>query len=522
LKRIQKQQARFPRKTNRPFVGKPHTGFEFSLLDEPLLLFGHDVGDTSPKRGLAAAGPAGLGSSQHPSHILVGLVGTGHTQEKAKDFLNLCKGPILGSETSPRQVPGFPGVSHDSVFKTDLEPIESHLGRITTSDLQSVIANPDPVDGFKNAVEMLTGKVQLLCENDSPPDVIVCALPTELVDYCQDAGKKIVATASPKDKLFAKLLKIEKDKGQKHLLGGLFQDTSEPSDFVGRNLRRALKARTMKWQRPIQIGLETSLFSERSQPTATKAWNLCVALYYKAGGALPWKAEGLNPETCFIGVSFYRHLLEDSFEMHTSLAQVFTGEGDAFVLRGHKFQWNQKKTPHLDEAGAESLLQLVLSKYGELKGGVPRRIVVHKTSKFYENELAGFRKGLKTVKEYDLLSIQQTGVRFFRVGAYPPLRGTLCEVNRKSHFLYTMGYMPDLGTYPRGYVPEPWQLIDHHGDNTPRKLFKEIMSLTKMNYNNADIADGEPITLKFARKVGEILSYIPENELPHPSYRFYM
>jgi hypothetical protein len=174
------------------------------------------------------------------------------------------------------------------------------------------------------------------------------------------------------------------------------------------------------------------------------------------------------------------------------------------------------------ENAAESLTKLVLDKYSQLKGGVPRRIVIHKTSKFYANELAGFRKGLGTVKEHDLLSIQQTGVRFFRIGSYPPLRGTLCEVNRKSHFLYTMGYMPDLGTYPRGYVPEPWELIDHHGDNTPRKLFKEVMALTKMNYNNADMADGEPITLKFARKVGEILSYIPENELPHPSYRFYM
>ena len=85
-----------------------------------------------------------------------------------------------------------------------------------------------------------------------------------------------------------------------------------------------------------------------------------------------------------------------------------------------------------------------------------------------------------------------------------------------------MGYMPELGTYPRGYVPEPWELTDHHGDNTPRKLFKETLALTKMNYNNADMADGEPITLKFARKVGEILSYIPENEGLHPSYRFYM
>jgi hypothetical protein len=42
-----------------------------------------------------------------------------------------------------------------------------------------------------------------------------------------------------------------------------------------------------------------------------------------------------------------------------------------------------------------------------------------------------------------------------------------------------------------------------------------------MNYNNADIADGEPITLKFARKVGEIMAYMPEGE-PEKQYRFYM
>jgi len=509
--------------SNRSFVKKSHSGFQFNLLDEPLLLFAQNASDTAPKRGLATSGPAGIGSALHPSHILVGVVGTGQTQEKAKDFLTQCTKPIEGSRTSPRQVPDFPGMNQDSPFKTDLQALNSHLGLITSTDLQNIVGNHDTETGFKNAVEMLTGKVQLLCESDSPPDVIVCALPSELVNYCLEAGKELASATRPKDKLFSKLLKIESTRGQGHMLSELFASDSK-NDFVGRNLRRALKGRTMKFQRPIQIGLETSLFSEKAQPLATKAWNFCVALYYKAGGALPWKVEGLNPETCFIGISFYRHLLEDSFEMHTSLAQVFTGEGEAFVLRGHKFHWDQKqgKNPHLDESASESLMDLVLKKYAELKGGVPRRVVVHKTSRFYENELAGFKRGLRPIKEFDLLSMQQTGVRFFRVGAYPPLRGTLCSVNDRTHFLYTMGYMPDLGTYPRGYVPEPWELIDHHGDNTPRKLFKETLALTKMNYNNADMADGEPITLKFARKVGEILSYIPENENLHPSYRFYM
>jgi len=42
-----------------------------------------------------------------------------------------------------------------------------------------------------------------------------------------------------------------------------------------------------------------------------------------------------------------------------------------------------------------------------------------------------------------------------------------------------------------------------------------------MNYNNAFGTDNEPITIRFARKVGEILSYVREGEI-QPSYRFYM
>jgi hypothetical protein len=171
LRTTQKQGRAGQSTRGRAFVsGKPRTGFEFSLLDEPLLLFADNYGDTSPKRGLAIAGPAGLGSSQHKSQILVGLIGTGQTQEKAKDFLNTCRAPIEGSETNPRQVPAFPGMTRDTAFKTDIEPLESHLGRITNSELQSIVGNSNPAEGFNEAVKMLTGKVQLLCESDSPPD----------------------------------------------------------------------------------------------------------------------------------------------------------------------------------------------------------------------------------------------------------------------------------------------------------------------------------------------------------------
>src|SRR5437763_795012 len=100
LKRTPRRQQTSIQRNSRPFGRKlrPRTGFEFSLIDEPMLLFGDNFADPSPKRGLSAAGPAGLGSSQHPAHIRIGLIGTRSTQEKAKDFLTRCKSHMAGSE----------------------------------------------------------------------------------------------------------------------------------------------------------------------------------------------------------------------------------------------------------------------------------------------------------------------------------------------------------------------------------------------------------------------------------------
>lgn len=43
-----------------------------------------------------------------------------------------------------------------------------------------------------------------------------------------------------------------------------------------------------------------------------------------------------------------------------------------------------------------------------------------------------------------------------------------------------------------------------------------------MNVNNCSFADGTPITLSFAEKVGEIMKHIPEGEALQTGYKFYM
>ena len=58
------------------------------------------------------------------------------------------------------------------------------------------------------------------------------------------------------------------------------------------------------------------------QDEATRAWNLHIALYYKAGGT-PWRMPRRDSDlsTCYVGVSFYR--TTDGEELHTAVAQVF-------------------------------------------------------------------------------------------------------------------------------------------------------------------------------------------------------
>lgn len=92
----------------------------------------------------------------------------------------------------------------------------------------------------------------------------------------------------------------------------------------------------------------------------------------------------------------------------------------------------------------------------------------------------------------------------------------------KNYFLYTTGYIPELKKYPHGHVPAPLRIVDHYGDTSKNQLLQELFVLTKMNWNTANVDGAFPITLQFARLVGEILKEFPEDETPNPKYIYYM
>ena len=70
-------------------------------------------------------------------------------------------------------------------------------------------------------------------------------------------------------------------------------------------------------------------------------------------------------------------------------------------------------------------------------------------------------------------------------------------------------------------MPQPKLVSLYEGETSIKNVCREILALTKMNFNNCNYYDSLPITLRFSQKVGEIIQYFPENEDFRPPNRYY-
>lgn len=506
---------------------------KFEHFAEPTLLFGSYFQHEDTKTGLAQFGPFGKNiEGLHVSEIRLGFIGTRETISGAKEWIERCGG-FVESGNIKTVIAGATGQNDSAQLLPFAAGLEVESARIRRLEK---ILNRD-FDGFNSNTEFKCS-FQMNPRWDRSINSRELA---KVLDGIQDKERRIievvnlieseltsVTQTAPRPNIV--IIALTKEIEEK-------ADSSRVSKNFFLNLRRALKARAMNQKNPIPVQIMrhgTIAGKGPIQEPATRAWNFCTAQYYKAEG-VPWAATELEKDTCFIGISFYiAQNLDEKGTMRSSVAQAFDFLGQGLVLRGEPFEWDVAKlggTPHLTRRGAHKLIKDTLEEYIKLKGNPPRRVVIHKTSEFWGkehedyNEIGGLYEGIDEVaprSETDFVTLNQTGLRLFREGLYPPLRGTYFCVEEQMHFLYTMGFIPYLETYPGVYVPEPWQITQHIGGSSPKDLLREVLILTKMNVNNCNFADGTPITISFSRKVGEIMKHVRQDDIVLPGYRYYM
>ncbi len=476
---------------------------EYQYLKEPILEFA-EGNHVCPRAGIAQYCVYDARNDFRRKNILLGVVGINENIEKFRKWL------IKSSKFIPRKpsnqnnlFPDFIGFNKSTGFSSEFILNDSNVKPILNRDIEEIIKITDTNERIKSSVDLYIEKIKFLTQNKTP-EVIICIIPEIL--YKTISSQKI--NLSKEEQVDDHFLDIEM------------------------NFRRMLKARIMGFSNiPIQILRENSLEENPSgegstQDDATKAWNLCTALYYKSSNStIPWKLES-NPnklQTCYVGISFYKS--RDKKTIFSSLAQIFDETGHNVILRGTPVNINKDdRKPYLSTGQAYDLLDSALREYRIALNTCPAKLVIHKTSKFSNEEIAGFNEVTEDLKInwVDMVTISDSLIRLLRLGAYPPYRGSMIEMDKNRYLLYTRGSVPFYQTYPGLYIPQPIEIEIYKSESSPIQISQEILALTKMNWNNSQFDRKYPVTIECARNVGKIIKYLAINENPQISYRFYM
>lgn len=491
---------------------------KLSFLHEPELEFGDGGTHVDIRHGLMRYGPLDLGETSAPNQLKVGLVGTEETIAAIRQWFDRCRGGIAAKESKLSNLfPPFPGFSESSSFHSSLAFHERWCSPIRQREVDAVLAHAEGDQAVREAVGIFLDHAETLIEKGGP-EVLICAPPKDLLAAVDgQPGER----ADPSDQ--------EIDEGSE-------ASTSARASVLA--FHDVLKAEAMRLGVPIQMvrpstytGVRNRKKSKRKTATsiplqdeATRAWNIHTALYYKAGG-VPWRLlrSATDLTACFVGVSFYRSIQGD--RLLTSVAQVFNERGEGVIVKGAQAELDKDdRQPHLSEGDARLLLKNAIDVYRREHRTSPARLVVHKTSKMTDHEIRGFRAAADEhqIDVADLVSVKRSLTRLFRDGTYPPLRGTYLTLQESTGLLYLRGSVNFFETYPGMYVPRPLEFSAAHAETPLEQLACEMLSLSKLNWNNTQFDGGEPITVRAARRVGDILKCVPEGGAVQPSFRFYM
>ena len=89
--------------------------------------------------------------------------------------------------------------------------------------------------------------------------------------------------------------------------------------------------------------------------------------------------------------------------------------------------------------------------------------------------------------------------------------------------LWTKGFVPRIQTALGLETPSPLDIRIDKGDADIDVVVRDILALTKLNYNACLYGDGLPVTLRFADKIGNILTATAEQTTCPPlSFKFYI
>ena len=493
------------------------------LLEEPRLEFRHHQFLEDPHDGLSLFGPYGIEVSTHPKNLTLGVIGTSEGINAFNRWSKVVRGPIYpGGDHANHLWPAFPGFA--AAFASDLPHDPAWVSNLDPEKLKQEAMRKDANKRAAGVVGLYLTEIEKTQKKDEQFGVLICVVPDFVWKNCRPESFVPGATGPGVSKKEREL----RASGQT----GFLVEGYDPIIYqYSVDYRRQLKARSMEFGVPIQIIRESRLEVDpqkwpRSQtPPSDLAWNLLTTMYYKAGGK-PWRLAGAREGVCYIGIVFRRTDMTIGNRTACCAAQMFLDSGDGVVFLGECGPWYspEKHQCHLTPDAAKQLLGGILDTYRDLEGKPLKEIFLHCRSSIYADEFEGYKKacpqgvklvGIRVRKDFD-------GLRLFREGTRPLVRGTFLKADDKMGYLWASGFISRLKTYPGWEAPVPLKINIQRGEADIEQVARDVLALTKLNYNACRFGDSEPVTIGFSDAVGEILVSNPTVKKRDPRFKFYI
>jgi hypothetical protein len=512
-------------------------------IEEPLMMFGNNQTSLDPRDGLLLFGPY---EPLKPYSVKAGIIGPKKSIDLYRSFVKELNKPILSTRTIyGRQMsdeigrPSFPGF--ESIFEIQWpEKPEIFIG--LDSDRINLIINAQR-NKTKRTSELVDMYLEQITSVAGSEDINVniwfIIVPRELYAACKPMSEGTDLSKATKD--FLQLSKAGQSllpfPGYEDYLSTLSRLLDASNDF-----HHLLKARLIqtKIQVPVQLIVESTLqFRDKyknieydENMKAHLAWTQSTTLYYKLG-RLPWKLHGIRDGVCYLGLVFKKMQQESSQDLVCSAAQMFLKDGDGAVFRGNIGLWQSKssKEYHLDEKAAYELLEMALTDYYEKWHKFPVELFIHGKARFDEGEWLGFKKAIENyksetrltgvvIKESDTLKLYRDVKN--EVSRYGVMRGIGVILNDFEGYLFTRGFIPRLNTSSSLEIPNPLHIKIVRGKADIIQVMRDVLGLTKLNYNACLYGDGLPVTLRFSDIIGSVLTATSEWKTDTRQFKFYI
>ncbi|MCG2655919.1 hypothetical protein F3K02_06585 [Hydrogenophaga sp. D2P1] len=511
---------------------------QIQYIEEPKLEFRYGQMLEYSRDGLYLYGP--VDASLNPRPVRYGFIGTRAGLERFERWAIQVSSfiatppPRRGSKAvEPHHVP-FPGFSEafNALWSTKPSKVIDDLDE---EELRRRIHIANRHEAIKSVVDAYVERLVADQRRDEDPPAFWYVVIPEFI-YELGRPQSVVRIA---DRVDGKITLKERDALKLAKQPNLFGFDEEDAEVYKyeRNFRRQLKARLLDHKIVTQLVRESTLapgdfLKSNGQPKrnvedpATLAWKLCSGSYYKSGGR-PWQIAAMRPGVCYVGLVYKKQSDADASRFSVCAAQMFLSDGEGVVFRGALGPWFHPDTKqfHLDADSATRLVATVLNEYRTRHGKDPAELFIHAKSSFNDDEWAGFQSaclGATTNVVGVQISDAWDQLKLFRPGAYPVIRGTALITSERAGFLWTSGFVPRLGTYMGPDTPNPLQVTVRRGKAQLQTVMRDVLALSKINFNTCLFNDRSPVTIKFADAIGEILVAAPQSSEPMLPFKFYI